>query len=221
MRRRALENLETYASETKHAFEHTLGWLRQWACSRSFGLGTRLPWDPQYLIESLSDSTIYMAYYTVAHLLQGGNMYGDTDNGAARLPPCPLLQDAHASTRLTRRASSESMTAIARGPVPPEVVLSCCCSRQCRNCKTSQSKFTFPCVDEKQSQFACPISGLEFGALVEERPPGKGAGVRGRAHEHTHPGTGAELCECKCVRVGCVQSENSGRGSVRLPTAKW
>jgi hypothetical protein len=46
------------------------GWLNQWACSRSFGLGTRLPWDEQYLIESLSDSTIYMAYYTVAHYLQ-------------------------------------------------------------------------------------------------------------------------------------------------------
>jgi leucyl-tRNA synthetase len=30
-----------------------------------------------YLIESLSDSTIYMAYYTVAHLLQGGDMYCD------------------------------------------------------------------------------------------------------------------------------------------------
>lgn len=28
--------------------------------------GTRLPWDPQYLIESLSDSTIYNAYYTVS-----------------------------------------------------------------------------------------------------------------------------------------------------------
>lgn len=48
-------------------FSHTLGWLQQWACSRSFGLGTRLPWDEQYLIESLSDSTIYMAYYTVRH----------------------------------------------------------------------------------------------------------------------------------------------------------
>jgi hypothetical protein len=48
------------------------GWLQQWACSRSFGLGTRLPWDEQYLIESLSDSTIYMAYYTVAHYLQVG-----------------------------------------------------------------------------------------------------------------------------------------------------
>ena len=26
----------------------------------------RLPWDPVYLIESLSDSTIYMAYYAGA-----------------------------------------------------------------------------------------------------------------------------------------------------------
>ena len=34
-----------------------------------------MPFDPQYLIESLSDSTIYMAYYTIAHLLQG-NIYG-------------------------------------------------------------------------------------------------------------------------------------------------
>jgi leucyl-tRNA synthetase len=38
--------------------------------------GTRLPWDAQYLIESLSDSTIYMAFYTVAHLLQAGDIYG-------------------------------------------------------------------------------------------------------------------------------------------------
>ena len=34
--------------------------------------GTRLPWDDYWLIESLSDSTIYMAYYMVAHFLQGG-----------------------------------------------------------------------------------------------------------------------------------------------------
>ncbi len=41
----------------------------------------RLPWDPQYLIESLSDSTIYMAFYTVAHLLQRGDLYGDDRSG--------------------------------------------------------------------------------------------------------------------------------------------
>jgi leucyl-tRNA synthetase len=34
------------------------------------GLGTKLPWDTQFLIESLSDSTLYFAYYTIAHHLQ-------------------------------------------------------------------------------------------------------------------------------------------------------
>ena len=70
-----LGKMELFDESAKHTFEHTLDWLNQWACSRSFGLGTRLPWDPVYLIESLSDSTIYMAYYTVAHLVQGGDMY--------------------------------------------------------------------------------------------------------------------------------------------------
>lgn len=73
-----LAGMELYHDEARHGFEHTLGWLNQWACSRSFGLGTKLPWDPQFLVESLSDSTIYMAYYTVAHYLQGGDLYGQT-----------------------------------------------------------------------------------------------------------------------------------------------
>lgn len=50
--------------------------MNAWACSRTTGLGTVLPWDDTFVIESLSDSTIYMAYYTVAHLLQGGVMDG-------------------------------------------------------------------------------------------------------------------------------------------------
>lgn len=71
-----LSNMNLYSNETRHGFEHTLSWLNQWACSRSFGLGTRLPWDEQFLVESLSDSTFYMAYYTIAHILQNGDMYG-------------------------------------------------------------------------------------------------------------------------------------------------
>ena len=74
---KCLENMNCYHDEARNSFAHTLDWLRQWACSRSFGLGTRMPWDDQFLIESLSDSTIYMAYYTVAHLLQGGDMFGE------------------------------------------------------------------------------------------------------------------------------------------------
>ncbi|CAO3587608.1 unnamed protein product [Absidia cylindrospora] len=73
-----LAGMETFTLETRHQFEHTLGWLNKWACARSFGLGTKLPWDKQFLVESLSDSTIYMAYYTVAHLLQQGSLNGTT-----------------------------------------------------------------------------------------------------------------------------------------------
>nr|XP_044636742.1 leucine--tRNA ligase, cytoplasmic [Equus asinus] len=71
-----LKNMETFCEETRRNFEATLGWLQEHACSRTYGLGTRLPWDEQWLIESLSDSTIYMAFYTVAHLLQGGDLRG-------------------------------------------------------------------------------------------------------------------------------------------------
>ena len=79
--RQCLQQLHSYTDDTRHGFEYALGWLNQWACSRSFGLGTRLPCDPTYLIESLSDSTIYMAYYTVAHLLQQGDLYGEGSGG--------------------------------------------------------------------------------------------------------------------------------------------
>nr|CAD1838899.1 unnamed protein product [Ananas comosus var. bracteatus] len=78
-----LENMNTFCEETKNGFRHTLSWLNQWACSRSFGLGTRIPWDEQFLVESLSDSTLYMAYYTIAHILQNGNMYG-SDNSSIK-----------------------------------------------------------------------------------------------------------------------------------------
>lgn len=64
------ENFNGFNPNTTKNLIETVDWLKQWGCSRSFGLGTKLPWDPQYLIESLSDSTIYMAYYTISHHLQ-------------------------------------------------------------------------------------------------------------------------------------------------------
>ena len=70
------ETLNTYDPATTKKFEATLDWLHEHACSRSYGLGSRFPWDEKYLIESLSDSTIYMAYYTVAHLLHEGTLDG-------------------------------------------------------------------------------------------------------------------------------------------------
>ncbi|GAB0135242.1 hypothetical protein EsDP_00003587 [Epichloe bromicola] len=67
--------LNTWSQETKNSFEGVLNWLNQWACARTYGLGSKLPWDPHFLVESLSDSTIYMAYYTVCHWLHK-DMYG-------------------------------------------------------------------------------------------------------------------------------------------------
>uniref|UniRef100_A0A8C4R6J2 leucine--tRNA ligase n=1 Tax=Eptatretus burgeri TaxID=7764 RepID=A0A8C4R6J2_EPTBU len=81
-----LKQMETYSKETRRNFEATLGWLKEHACSRTYGLGTRLPWDQTWLIESLSDSTIYMAFYTVSHLLQGGILDG---SGKPPLGICP------------------------------------------------------------------------------------------------------------------------------------
>lgn len=63
------EGLNTFSTDAKNAFEQVLFWLAQWACARSYGLGTKLPWDKSQLVESLSDSTVYMSYYTFAHLL--------------------------------------------------------------------------------------------------------------------------------------------------------
>lgn len=64
---------KTFNEPIKDAFRKAVGWLEEWGVSRKFGMGSKLPCDPQYLIESLSDSTIYMAYYTISHLLQGNS----------------------------------------------------------------------------------------------------------------------------------------------------
>jgi leucyl-tRNA synthetase len=65
-----LRDMELVPPEVRAEFERTIDWLKDWACTRKVGLGTRLPWDPAWLIEPLSDSTIYMAYYTIAHLIR-------------------------------------------------------------------------------------------------------------------------------------------------------
>jgi leucyl-tRNA synthetase len=85
------KGLNTYSQETKNGFEGVLNWLNQWACARSYGLGSKLPWDPQFLVESLSDSTIYMAYYTIAHFLHK-DIFGKTP-GLAGVKPEQMIDE--------------------------------------------------------------------------------------------------------------------------------
>lgn len=70
------DNFTTHNPKTQNEFDIIIDWLKEWGCTRTQGLGTTMPWDDSFVIESLSDSTIYMAYYTVAHLLQGGVIDG-------------------------------------------------------------------------------------------------------------------------------------------------
>jgi len=51
-------------------FEDTFKWLDKRPCARRRGLGTEFPFDKGWMIESLSDSTIYMTLYTINHLIK-------------------------------------------------------------------------------------------------------------------------------------------------------
>ena len=81
----ALDKVNCYHEEVNKNFKATLGWLKEHACSRTYGLGTKLPWDESWLIESLSDSTIYNAYYTVAHILQGDTFRSNGSNNMFKI----------------------------------------------------------------------------------------------------------------------------------------
>lgn len=65
-----LSKMSIVPEEVRANFDYYINWLHDWACSRRIGLGTKLPWDPQWIIEPLSDSTIYMAYYTISLYLK-------------------------------------------------------------------------------------------------------------------------------------------------------
>ncbi len=60
-----LSRMEILPDELRQEFKYVIDWLHERACARKSGLGTKLPWDPDWIIESLSDSVIYMAYYTI------------------------------------------------------------------------------------------------------------------------------------------------------------
>jgi len=66
----ALNNIKIIPEEARKQFIDTINWLQRKACARSRGLGVPLPWDKSWIIESLSDSTIYMAFYTVIHKIR-------------------------------------------------------------------------------------------------------------------------------------------------------
>ena len=66
--------MDIVPQEIRQEFDYVIDWLRERACARKTGLGTKLPWDPEWIIESLSDSVIYMAYYIIAKYIKSGEI---------------------------------------------------------------------------------------------------------------------------------------------------
>jgi leucyl-tRNA synthetase len=70
--KKLLSRMRMFPEAARNYFFEVVDWLRDWACARRTGLGTPLPWDPSWIVETLSDSTIYMAFYIVAKYVNMG-----------------------------------------------------------------------------------------------------------------------------------------------------
>ncbi|MFN7991877.1 MAG: leucine--tRNA ligase [Candidatus Micrarchaeia archaeon] len=64
-----LASMKTIPEKSRSEYLYTIDWLQRRPSTRSSGLGTRFPFDESKMIEALSDSTIYMAFYTISHML--------------------------------------------------------------------------------------------------------------------------------------------------------
>lgn len=63
--KQVVDQMNIYPDSAKPWFNTVIDWLREWACARTTGFGTPLPWGKGWIIETLSDSTLYMAFYTI------------------------------------------------------------------------------------------------------------------------------------------------------------
>ncbi|MDQ3887769.1 MAG: class I tRNA ligase family protein, partial [Thermoproteota archaeon] len=77
---RCLNNMDILPQEIRPEFDYVIDWLRERACARKSGLGTKLPWDKEWIVESLSDSVIYMEYYVIAKYVNSKAISDENDS---------------------------------------------------------------------------------------------------------------------------------------------
>jgi leucyl-tRNA synthetase len=72
--RNCFDEMNILPNKIRTEFKDVIEWLHERACARQQGLGTKLPWDKDWIVESLSDSVIYMAYYTISRFVNDGTV---------------------------------------------------------------------------------------------------------------------------------------------------
>ena len=65
-----LAEMKIVPESFRKQYENVFSWLEEKPCTRAKGLGTKFPFDEKFIIEPLSDSTIYMAFFTISHLIK-------------------------------------------------------------------------------------------------------------------------------------------------------
>ncbi len=74
---RSLNLINFFPPEVRKDFEKAVFNMKRRAVGRSRGIGVKLPWNESQIIDSLSDSTIYTAFYTFSHIAKGERLIDD------------------------------------------------------------------------------------------------------------------------------------------------
>jgi leucyl-tRNA synthetase len=73
--KKVIAQMKIYPETARTNFYNTIDWLKEWACARTTGFGTPLHWyNGGWIIETLSDSTLYMAFYTINKQINQNNI---------------------------------------------------------------------------------------------------------------------------------------------------
>ena len=80
-----VSEMDIVPRDIRQEFDYVIDWLHVRACARKSGLGTKLPWDEEWTIESLSDSVIYMAYYIIAKYVNSRAISGEDDDNKSNI----------------------------------------------------------------------------------------------------------------------------------------
>ncbi len=75
-----IDKMEILPEEIRQEFTNVIDWLKERACARKSGMGTKLPWDNEWIIESLADSVIYMAYYLLSRHISNNQDLQDNED---------------------------------------------------------------------------------------------------------------------------------------------
>ncbi|MBN1644826.1 leucine--tRNA ligase [Candidatus Woesearchaeota archaeon] len=66
---KCLEQMTLLPENSRKLYTDAFEWLDKRPAARKRGIGTPLPFDTNWIIESLSDSTIYMTFYTIKNII--------------------------------------------------------------------------------------------------------------------------------------------------------